>query len=233
MKRSRFPLTILLVFVIAHTMSAMEIIPSLDSVSLYLNDAFKKYGLVAVSCFSFIENIVGVNAYFPGSVVILTAMSMTGGNIAMGLKTYFSIMLSAFVAYNVNYGIGRFFTYKNVSSKTDRAITHALFMSTFWHPHFAALTCLAAGANGIGYFAFFRLFIISGLFWNSFWGLLMYNVGWLTSANLDLMPLMYVYLMGWAALSAYRDLQSFRGADQAVAGEQKATSTKAVPPEIG
>jgi len=203
-RKSRIPIAIFLAFGAAEIVSSFGGFPSMSVISSHLNELFVKYGLLAVFAFSFIENLFGVNAYFPGSVVILTSMSMTAGNVELALETYASIVVGAVIAYNVNYIVGRFFSRK-VRVTEGKVVTHILFLSTFWHPSLAALTCFASGANGVSYFAFVRLFLFSGFIWNTFWGLLMYNVGLLTSANFDLTPIMYVYLSGWVIASLYKD----------------------------
>lgn len=207
MNKSRIPAIILAIFVVVEALALIGVLPPIGVISIFLGELFHKYGLPAVFIFSFIENLAGANTYFPGSIVILTSMSMTAGNISSAILTYASITSGAFLAYNINYVIGRRFV-RGGNSIRHKKTTLLFFMSTFWHPQFAALTCLAAGGSGQSYGHFLRVTFIAGFAWNTFWGVLMYNVGLATSANIDMVPIVFAYLVCWLLFSIYDDIKS-------------------------
>jgi membrane protein DedA with SNARE-associated domain len=191
----KLPIILIIVFTFLHILSIFEILPNINYLSLEVKKFFDDYGIVSVGILSFIENIVFINAYFPGSIVILTGMAMTSGDPIRGLITYLTIFFFAFMAYNFNYFIGRFLSRNKPINSNKVSVT--LFLSSFWHPHFAAMTCLKTGVDGYSYYEFLKKSLLVGFIWNSFWGVFMYNFGSFTGGGINLIPLMYLYLFGW------------------------------------
>jgi membrane protein DedA with SNARE-associated domain len=208
------PLVFLLFFTLLHAASITGVLPSINDLGALVKTFFDDYGLVAIGVLSFIENIIGVNAYFPGSIVILTGMSLTAGQPLRGIMTFGVITLFAFLAYNINYFIGRLFKKNTLlegrhtnSSKTNIELW-VWYFGSFWHPHFAALTCVITGSEGFSYRWFaFRLLVV-GIFWNAFWAITMYNIGVLGTDNIDLTLVMYLYLSGWITIDTVRYFKS-------------------------
>jgi membrane protein DedA with SNARE-associated domain len=85
----------------------LGLIPSPIDIAAYISDAFDRFGLPAIAMCSFLENIVGFNVYFPGSIVILSGMAWTAGNPLLALKVYLAIVAPAMLAQHVNYLAGR------------------------------------------------------------------------------------------------------------------------------
>ncbi len=183
----------------------------MDELVTYIKIAIERYGLIVIGPLSFLENMVGLNVYFPGSIVILTAMALTAGNPVRGLITYLTIYGAAFVAYHINYFIGFSTSRKVVKNKNmvvDSSTNKTLwlrFFSTFWHPHFAALTCIHVGNEGYKYKQIMKYLIVVSFVWNTFWGLTMYSVGTITpTTGNSLTYIVYLYIIGWLLLSTYR-----------------------------
>nr|VFK65072.1 MAG: membrane protein DedA, SNARE-associated domain [Candidatus Kentron sp. UNK]VFK71367.1 MAG: membrane protein DedA, SNARE-associated domain [Candidatus Kentron sp. UNK] len=186
-------------------LSFLKIVPSTVEMGSWLELFFESHGLVAICMVSFIENIVGMNSYFPGSVVILVAMAMTAGDVEQALLTFSAIYLPAIFAHNTNFLLGRFGSGKmvmdtgvqnKVSGKRSLALMYFL---TFWHPHFTALSCFASGYEGIPYRKFAYLFFIISFFWNSVWAIFMYKVGGFYGKESNLTFIMVIYIVLWGA----------------------------------
>ena len=212
-KLLRMQLFLVAFLVALSLLSALKIIPSAVEMSLMLQKLFRSYGLVAVGMISFIENIVGMNAYFPGSIVILFAMSMTAGDLKMALLTFLVIYLPSVLAHNINYLLGRLGSKKIVLDANNSAALNNLnnknnisyiYFVTFWHPHFTALSCLASGSEGLPYRKFISRFLIISIFWNSFWGVLMYNIGGLSGKEFNFVPIMIGYIVLWGGYDYWK-----------------------------
>ena len=65
-----------------------NIIPPVSEMIFLLNNLFLKYGIPIIAFSSFIEHLVGVNVYFPGSVVIVTAMTLASGNLPLAVAVF-------------------------------------------------------------------------------------------------------------------------------------------------
>lgn len=205
------PLIILILASSFQILHYYGLLPSVSGLAIELRLFFDRNGLPVIGIVSFLENIVGFNTYFPGSVVILTAMSLTAGNSLKALVTFLIIYVPATIAYHANYFIGRF----NSAANNDRRVeltkhrkgNWIWFFTTFWHPQFASLTSFMAGSTGMSYRMFMKHMLISSLVWNSFWGLTMYHVGLSLTKGLDFTPLIFSYILlwlGWEILKYFR-----------------------------
>ena len=213
LKTIKAPLIILFVIIILEILAYYQIIPSIDEITVIITDSVEKSGLIVVGLISFLENIVGLNVYFPGSVIILIAMTQTAGDPQRAFVTYLVIYAFAFLAYNVNFLIGKYY-FKSVDEIKERKLmTHdkkyknmwVQFLTTFWHPHFAAVTCLYVGSKGYKYKDILKYMIVASFIWNTFWAITLYNVGLVTkTTTLNFKGLVYLYLIGWIALETYK-----------------------------
>lgn len=201
----RVQILLLALLTLVNAMTAAEIIPSSLEMVAIIQDFFRSYGSPAVGAISFIENIVGFNAYFPGSVVILIAMAMTAGDVEQAVVVFLFIYLPTIPAHNVNYFLGRmgFASGSGGRSLLERSRGAQrgwawIFLFSFWHPHFTALSCVAAGAKGVSYREFMIRLLPIGFFWNVFWGVLMYNLGGLVGAEVNFMPILLGYIIIWS-----------------------------------
>lgn len=199
----RIQILLLLFLFLFTVLSAWEVIPSTSELSKALQVFFDSYGLPSIGAISFFENIVGMNAFFPGSVVILIAMAMTAGDLQKAFLTFLFIYIPAVIAHNINYMLGRFGYIEptstietNFNSKRKKDILY-LYVFTFWHPHFTALSCLASGAEGMEYKKFIFWFLVISLPWNIFWAALMYSIGMSTGSEFNFMPFMIAYVLVW------------------------------------
>lgn len=206
----KMPLSVICIYFLLYLFFHFEVFPPISQVEQFLLIYYNEYGLYAVGLLSFIENLPAVNAYFPGSLAILTAMSITNGDPLLGFQTYLTIYIFAFISYNVSFFIGKFFiTSSSEKNTNNRKKILILFFTTFWHPHSASLTSLGAGSEGMHYKYFIFYTIIVSFFWNTFWALLMYNIDISlleTSGNL-INVLIALYLFIWLI---YKSLKFFK-----------------------
>lgn len=212
LKTIKAPLIIFGVVICLELLAYYQIIPSTDEITLMITDSVERSGLIVVGIISFLENIVGLNVYFPGSVIILIAMAQTAGDPQRAFVTYLVIYAFAFLAYNTNYFLGRYY-FKNgdkaknklMKPKKKYSSMWVQFLTTFWHPHFAAVTCLYVGSKGYKYKEIIKYMIVASFIWNTFWAITLYNVGLVTkTTTLNLKGLVYLYLIAWIALDSYK-----------------------------
>lgn len=212
-KYVRAPLVMIFALTIIYWLGAVNILPSIQEISAWLVIFFDRYGLVAVAVLSLIENIVGFNAYFPGSIVILTAMAMTYGDPVLGTKTFLVIFIFALIAYNVNYFLGNKIlssgdinNHVNKNNKFKKRMKY-WFFSTFWHPHFASITSLVCGSENVKYKDFILNALLFGAIWNVFWALMMYNFGSILNNSSEFNLAIYIYLIVWLLVDTSRYLK--------------------------
>ncbi len=190
--------------------------PSPLVISQTIKVLFERFGLGFVAAVSFVENIIGLNVYFPGSVAILTAMALTTGDPSRALMTFLSIIIPSFISHQLNYLIGRILghemrgdTIPNASEGAQPSSARWLwFLSTVWHPHFAAVTSMAAGSQKMRYRVFVSYFAPSFLLWNVFWGFSMYSIGYIVDETGTVFPLFFLYIIAWLVWDLIRATKS-------------------------
>lgn len=192
-------LLLVLIFTLS-VLSEAGMLPQADEIRGIIFEALQTYGLPLVAVLSFFENIPVFNAYLPGSIVILSAMAMTNGNPSLAVLTFSFIIVPSLLAQIFNYFLG--FRLANNDSQGRHPSyayrTWALFFGTFWHPHFASMTCLVVGKEKMPFFDFVKYLIPSSLFWNCFWALAMYNLGNFIKSGPILIFVMIAYIVLWA-----------------------------------
>lgn len=174
--------------------SFFGVIPSAAELSQKLYSLFVRYGVPLVAICSFLEGIVGINAYFPGAFTILTAMSTTSGDPLRGTVMFLVIFTSSFAANILSFYIG------TMSPKAQRLIrkdfTRKKFWATYWHPQLASFTAFELGNFKSIIFSDFIRFAFPPCFsWNLFWGLVMYYSKLTSSATSSFLYVFLIYLI--------------------------------------
>ena len=203
-------LALISIFVV---LESIGIIPGQKWLMEGLSAFFDSHGLPAVAACSLIENVAGLNVYFPGAIVILTAMSLSAGDPARALATFAAIVLPSLLAHCFNFFLGRLgksgFGARTKNRNTDRveeaSPSLVEFVLALWHPHTGAIVSIRSGAAGFPFRQFLLRLIPVSLAWNSFWGLLMYFYGGLSGMGSGgVLVLIILYLIGWAAWDVWQ-----------------------------
>ena len=207
LKRVRTQLSLLVVMSSLTLLSSIGVIPESSRVTDLLRQALDHpYGLAIIGAISFIENIVAVNVYFPGSITLIAAGAATAGDPYRAVQVFICIVVSAAVMHQINFAIGRLLSGQPVKAghsglrdiRDDRPVVGwLLFLATFWHPHLTAVTCVRAGQIGMPYRCFGGMFLAVFLPWELFWGIMIYQVGIFAGSSRNVVPLVYGYIVLW------------------------------------
>ena len=226
-KRIRVPLALLALVLSLEALAALGILPSSDVLLSRLSRMLETWGLVVVVLFAFLENVVGFNVYFPGSVVLLAAMSLTAGNPLRAIQVWIAIVIPSIAAQQLNYVIGRVMrrswnrsgapTATRPSFKSEKSLW-LLSISTYWHPHFAAITSIECGARAVPYIKFLKSMLAASASWYVAWGLIMYFAGALFASGGNWKILIIAYLSGWIVLEVVKELRERRRQTRAQSG---------------
>jgi hypothetical protein len=205
-----FPqLIILLLIGILYSLSILHLIPSPTQLNGVLVQSFKTYGLPLIAICSFLENLIGVNIYFPGAFTILTGMALTSGHPVRAIVTYFTIYLPALVANVLSFYFGLASQQSSATTIRRRRNSLIWFFFTYWHPQLAAVTAFSAGAEGLlSKSDFLKHAIGISLFWSVFWGVVIYNFGVFANVTQNLMPIFLGYVVIWTAVDINKWLRS-------------------------
>ncbi len=205
------PLFLLVLVLVLDLFGYVGILPSSAELSTSLKFLFSQYGFVAVAILTFFENLAVLNFYFPGSVIILTAMTLTAGDPPRAILTYITYLFSALIAQHINFFWGLLLKGKNqpitISSLprfTEKTTLWLRFLILFSHPQLASLCSIQTGSEGHKYRKILPYLFISTFIWSTFWGLTMYFIGLWNSASIDFKYLTYLYVIAWLSINALK-----------------------------
>ncbi len=106
-KIPKLPLSALIFYVSVVTLWNLGYIPSPSNILLFLESLYTSYGLIGLFSASFLEGIVYLGLYFPGSFIVALAVILSDGT----FKSLFSISLVVAIALTItsliNYTLGR------------------------------------------------------------------------------------------------------------------------------
>lgn len=193
-------LLIILLFLGFKLLVNFHVLPDEKYIVSLLSSFFDKYGYYAVGIASFLENLIGFGSYFPGSIVILTSMSLTAGDLSKAFITFLFIFIPSTISHVINFLIGK--RISRYHKYTKRSMNFFLF-TTLWHPHFASVSAFTLGGQKIGFNKFIKYFLPVHFFWNLFWGLLIYNIGRLGHEDMSFFNLFYLYMGLWIMWDTY------------------------------
>jgi membrane protein DedA with SNARE-associated domain len=199
-------LALLTLIAVLYFFSLLGVIPSPQQLNNSLVKMFIEYGLPLIALSSFLENLVGFNAYFPGAFTILTGMSLTSGHPEQALLTYCVIYFPSYSANILSYYFGRWGKFKQFEvSPTPPKRIWLWFFITYWHPQLASVTAFSAGIQSIRYkISFFACSFITSLFWSTFWALIIYHYGLVANVSGYFSLLFICYILIWTAKDAWK-----------------------------
>ncbi len=163
----------------------------IEIVSGYL----KEYGLWLLLVSSFIEALLFIGFYFPGSLVIFLGVALAA-DITQATVAVVVVSVGMAAGYTVNYLLGKYgwyrlFLHLGMSDSIDSAQYQLLrhdtryIFYTFWNPGLAAVTATAAGTLRSPRWRFARRASVAIMTWNTFWGVLVYTLGYDSLRLLD------------------------------------------------
>ena len=187
------------------------LLPTSDVLAERLVALFRSHGLPLVAVASFAENLAGFGTYFPGSVALVLAMTLTAGDPIRASLTYVAVVLPAIVANILSFLAGR--SRSKNTLHTAAVSTQRLWVwyaSTYWHPQLAGVTALAAGSSGVTLRRHVATFLPVSVAWSILWAIVLYSLGQGVSVPRALAPGIYIYLLGWILWDLRKFMRSNR-----------------------
>jgi len=162
-------------------------LPSNEELIVITKGWLGSYGLWMLFIGAFLESVLLVGFYFPGSVLIFIGVGLAP-SIADAVIAVLVVDIAMLTGQSFNYFLGRYGWYKllvrfGMKSGIENAQNKMLqndvryIAYTFWNAGLASFTSTAAGILHIGYKRFITLAIIAIVFWNTLWGILVYSLG--------------------------------------------------------
>lgn len=185
MSRSvRIALLILILFLFVVAIVATYQFLNLTSSATFLDAiriALDRHGYTIAFCAAFIEAIPPVNLYFPGSVVIVVAVSHSRSGALNPFIVIAVITLAFVICYSLNFCIGRLGLHGvlvrcGLGPSIDKAKRHIAhrglgwLMLACWHPNCCAIASISCGILSVSYNRFLRFMLPAVVLWNALFG---------------------------------------------------------------
>ncbi|MFM2415173.1 MAG: hypothetical protein RI911_866 [Candidatus Parcubacteria bacterium] len=171
------------------------------------------YGFAVSIIGAFIEGLLLVGWYFPGSFIIFLTVILAG-TIPNTIIAVLVVSLGMYSAYIINFLLGKYGWYmllakfglepavEDARKRLEQYGTKAIFMS-FWNPGLASFTATAAGVIHYSFLRFLAEAAAAILVWNSVWGFIAYMIGEQVLKMLFNWYFIGAILFGWALLKIY------------------------------
>jgi len=188
LNRALSPFLYAIGFVLLLALAKLGLIPSSDQIFSWILGQFESHGLLLVGVAAFIEGLVLVNFYFPGSAVIVLGVASAKGDPARATELVTVVIAAFFVAAQVNYYGGLFGVRRLVLrlggkrwiERAEKWYARAggyLVAASYLHPNLGAFVAVACGNARFSWRKFLIISAISITAWNSMWGVLTYSSG--------------------------------------------------------
>jgi membrane protein DedA with SNARE-associated domain len=163
-------------------------LPSSQEIISLLINFINTYGLWIVIVSAFLESLLLVGMYFPGTIIIFTTIAATGSDVERMLKVVLFASIGMLLGYTFDYilgrrGLSKVFTKIGIESEIEKlkqqVQSQGIFSGIFLYalPGFGSLLSTALGVMRFS-FIYFLIFITSCiLFWNTLWGVVGYFLG--------------------------------------------------------
>ena len=165
-----------------------------------------------VALAAFVEGLVLVNIYFPGSAVILIGVVAQKGN-AMGATHVVLVTMAAFLISGVvNYAIGYFGLHKVIkrfggdawlqqAERWYEQSGHKAILTSYMHPNLGAFVSVACGNARYSFISFLKFAAIGAVAWNTLWGLVVYRFADVAKSAATQSWSVIALLLMWAAFA--------------------------------
>lgn len=143
------PLSALLFYIATIILWKLKVIPEPKEILAFLAVLYGKYGYAGLILATFLESIVYLGLYFPGSLIIALAVFLSTGSLLELLIISVIVAMTLTVTAVINYFLGRYISLRNFWEKKEfmkesETLSKGLFVSML-HPNLLAFYFFNAG----------------------------------------------------------------------------------------
>lgn len=206
----RFPLIASCVLFSLYLVWSTLDLPEKGELILILKDYIARYGLWLVFIGSFLEALLLIGWYFPGSSLIFLSVILAPSPLHAILSVAI-VTLGLFCGYTINFFLGKYGWYrllvffgikKQVIEAKEKLTKHglkAVFLS-YWNPGLASFTSTAAGVLQFKPSRFLLYSLMAVSLWDAFWGTVAYNLGEKVFDTILTWPFIISIILVWAVI---------------------------------
>jgi membrane protein DedA with SNARE-associated domain len=205
-----FPLTVLAVFLVLYAIWIALDLPPEDTVIDIARGYLDRYGGVIVLICAYLEGLLLIGWYFPGTLVIIFALIVAGPDASRVAQVAALAGSGLFAAYATNFLLGKYGWYRlllafglrepleNAQRRLTRYGLSAIFTS-YWQANLASVISTAAGILQFSVARFLAYSLLAEAFWITFWATLIFFLGQ-SALSLAGFRMILLMILIWIAL---------------------------------
>jgi membrane protein DedA with SNARE-associated domain len=182
------PLAVLGVFALLYAVWVVLDLPPEQTIIDIARPYLDRYGAALVLCCAFIEGLLLIGWYFPGTLIVIFAFVAAGPDAARLAQLAAAAGLGLFAAYLTNFFAGKYGWYRLLLAfglrepleNAQRRLTKyglSAICITYWQANLASGISTAAGILQFPFGRFAALSFLAEVFWISFWATLIFFLG--------------------------------------------------------
>lgn len=183
-----FPLAVLAVFLLLYAVWFALDLPPEETILIIARGYLDRYGVVIVLISAYLEGLLVIGWYFPGTLVIIFALIVAGQDVPRVAQVAALAGAGLFAAYLTNFYAGKYGWYRlllafglrepleNAQARLTRYGLSAIF-TTYWQANLASVISTAAGILQFSAPRFLAYSFAAEAFWITFWSSLIFFLG--------------------------------------------------------
>ncbi len=198
-----YPISALLFYLFIFFLWKYEIIPTPKNVLVFLENLYQKYGFIGLFLASFLEGVVYLGLYFPGSFIIALVVIFSDGKLCTLLQISITVSVSLTVTSVINYYIGKLSSVLRKSGiKNDiyRKFLSKNFFFSMLHPTVLAFYFFSIGKKRYGIKNIILVPVVM-LPYGLFVGILLFQLKGLFRRTVENPYAMFIALLVWIIIS--------------------------------
>jgi membrane protein DedA with SNARE-associated domain len=204
------PLAVLGVFALLYVVWVALDLPPEETIIAIARNYLDRYGVAIVLLCAYIEGLLLIGWYFPGTLVVIFAFIVAGPDAARVAQVAAAAGLGLFAAYVTNFFVGKYGWYRlllafglrepldNAQRRLTRYGLSAIAM-TYWQANLASCISTAAGILQFPVGRFAAISFLAEAFWISFWATLIFFLG-KTALSLAGFRIIFLAILIWIAV---------------------------------
>lgn len=203
------PLCYTFLFIVLMIIWRVFNLPSPEETFEIMINWFHKYGYTIVLFAAFLEGLVLINLYLPGSAVVLVAVVAARENLTEVCMLITLASFAFWITAQINYGIGRLGLHWIIIKFGGRSWLERankwyakygafVIVPTFFHPNLGGFVSVACGVGKYSLRKFMVISLLSVAGWNAVWGVLVYNASDVAEKAATTPWLLFAFLFTWS-----------------------------------
>jgi membrane protein DedA with SNARE-associated domain len=183
-----FPLAVLAVFLLLYVVWVALDLPPEETILDIARSYLDRYGVVIVLICAYLEGLLVIGWYFPGTLVIILALLVAGQDVPRVAQVAALAGAGLLAAYVTNFYAGKYGWYRlllafglreplaNAQRRLTRYGLSAIF-TTYWQANLASVISTAAGILQFPASRFLAYSLAAEAFWIAFWATVIFFLG--------------------------------------------------------